>query len=33
MADAPGSPDAYDKAAGALIAVIMVLFLITVLSV
>jgi hypothetical protein len=33
MADSPGSPDTYDKAAGALIAFIMVLFLITVLSV
>lgn len=33
MADQPGSPDTYDKAAGALIAGILVLFLITVLSV
>lgn len=33
MADSPGTPDTYDKAAGALIAFIMVLFLISVLSV
>jgi hypothetical protein len=33
MADSPGTPDTYDKAAGALIAFILVLFLITVLSV
>ena len=33
MADSPGTPDTYDKAAGALIAFILVLFLFTVLSV
>jgi hypothetical protein len=33
MADSSGSPDTLDKAAGALIAFILVLFLITVLSV
>ena len=33
MADSPGTPDTYDKAAGAMIAFILELFLITVLSV
>lgn len=33
MADMPGSPDGYDKAVGALMAVILVLFFIMVLSV